>query len=204
MEVREVAMATHIPTTAPPTPLPEQGKWTYEDWLKLPDNGYRYEVLDGVLYMAPPPHFSKHQRPAFYLASEMRFFTKAHQLGEVGIAPAGVRLPTQPVPVQPDIFFIAAGRADVRIGQYVEGAPDLIVEVLSPGNWLYDRQEKYRAYEAAGVREYWIVDPQAKTIEVFVLEQGTYTLVGKWGAGQRAPSQVLRGFEIAVDEVLQE
>ena len=200
-------MVTQSPTTAPPTArpaeFPEQGKWTYEDWLKLPENGYRYEVINGVLFMAPPPDFSKHQRPIGRLYRKMGDFAEMFHLGEVGIAPAGVRLPTQPVPVQPDIFFIAAGRDDVRIGQYVEGAPDLIVEVLSPSNWMYDRQEKFAAYQAAGVREYWIVDPRAQTIEVFMLEEGVFTLIAKWGVGERAQSQVLRGFEIAIDELFQ-
>ncbi|MBI5649204.1 MAG: Uma2 family endonuclease [Chloroflexi bacterium] len=198
-------MISPSPTIASPVSRtePEQGKWTFEDWLRLPDNGYRYEIIDGGLYMVPPPDFVQHQRPIARLFNWMYVFVETHQLGEVGIAPAGVRLPNQPVPFQPDIFFYAAGRADVRFGQYIEGAPDLIVEVLSPSNWLYDRQEKFAVYESAGVREYWIVDPRMKTIEVFVWEQGTYTLINKWGAGQRAQSQVLRGFEIAIDELFQ-
>ena len=201
-------MVTVIRNNAPPNlsaaSYPEQGKWTFEDWEKLPDDGYRYEVIDGVLYMTPPPNFVKHQRPALALATAMSNFVNAHHLGEVGIAPAGVRLPTQPVPVQPDIFFIAAGRADVQIGQYVEGAPDLVVEILSPSNWLYDRQEKFKVYQDAGVREYWIVDPRAQTVETFVLQEGAYTLVNKWGAGARAQSQVLPGFEIGIAELFAE
>ncbi|MBI5304901.1 MAG: Uma2 family endonuclease [Chloroflexi bacterium] len=188
----------------PSTPLPEQGKWTYEDWLKLPENDYRYEIIDGVLHMAPPPNFEKHQKPAFELATQLKLFAKANKLGLVGVAPTGVRLPTQSVPLQPDIFFVAAGRNDVRFGHFVEGAPDLIVEVLSPSNWMYDRQEKFQAYQDAGVREYWIVDPRVQTIEVFVLEQGAFTLIGKWGATERAQSQVMRGFEINVAELFQE
>jgi len=134
----------------------------------------------------------------------MSNFVEAHQSGEVGVAPTGVLLPTQPVPVQPDIFYIAAGRTDVSLGRYVEGAPDLIVEVLSPGNWLYDRKEKYQVYQAAGVREYWIVDACAKTIEVYVLKEGVYLLTGKWGTGERAQSQVLSGFEVAIDDLFHE
>jgi Uma2 family endonuclease len=201
----EVEMISPSPTIAPPVsrPVPEPGKWTFEDWLRLPEDGYRYEIIDGEMFLAPPPDFVKHQEPVFELAAQLREFVKPRNLGKVGIAPTGVRLPNQPVPLQPDIFFIAATRQDVKVGQYVEGAPDLIVEVLSPSNWLYDRQEKFAVYESAGVREYWIVDPRAKTIEVFVLEQGTYTLINKWGAGQCAQSQVLSDFEIAVNELFQ-
>jgi len=198
-------MITGMRPTAPPgnraATFPEQGQWTFEDWEKLPDDGYRYEVIDGVLYMTPPPNFVKHQRPAGRLYSAMSAFVNARRLGEAGIAPTGIRLPTQPVPVQPDIFFIAAGRADVQIGHYVEGAPDLVVEILSPSNWMYDRQEKFKVYQDAGVREYWIIDPRAQTVEVFTLQDGAYTLVNRWGAGARAQSQVIAGFEIAIDEL---
>jgi len=196
------------PTIAEPVvvaaTLPEQGKWTYDDWVKLPDNGYRYEIVDGVLHMAPPPDFIQHQKPAFELATRLQMFVKKNKLGLVGVAPTGVRLPPQSVPLQPDIFFIAAGRKDVRLGRYVEGAPDLIVEVLSPSNWLYDRQEKFQAYQDAGVREYWIVDPRAQTIEVFALEQGAYTLIAMARVNEHARSLVIPDFEILVAELFQE
>ena len=127
-----------------------------------------------------------------------------HGLGEVLFAPCGVRLPGQPVPVQPDILFVHADRRQIIGEDYVEGAPDLVVEILSPSNWLYDRTEKFRAYQAAGVREYWIVDPRARTVEIFTLEAGTYALQGKFGSGERAPSPLLTGFEMTVDEVFVE
>ncbi len=124
-----------------------------------------------------------------------------HRLGHVFTAPIGVRLPDHPVPVQPDILFIRAGREGIIGGQYVEGAPDLVVEILSPSNWSYDREEKFRLYEEAGVPEYWIVDPRMKSVEVFVLEAGEYVLLGKWGAVETATSRVLAGFEIPVASI---
>jgi Uma2 family endonuclease len=194
------------PTLAPPAgrELPEQGKWTYEDWLRLPDDGYRYEVINGVMHMAPPPSISEHQGPAFYMTLSLGNFVIAHNAGRVFFAPAGVRLPGQAVPVQPDIFFVSTARLRILGKQYCEGAPDLIVEILLPGTWDYDRKEKYQAYQAAGVREYWIVDPRAQVIEVYVLEEGQYLLIGKWGAGERAQSQVLKGFDVAVDDICRE
>ncbi|MCP4578145.1 MAG: Uma2 family endonuclease, partial [Deltaproteobacteria bacterium] len=89
--------------------FPTQGQWTYEDWLQLPDDGYRYEVIDGVLHMSPPPR-TDHQRISFRLARRLGNFAEKHSLGEVFSAPTGVRLPNQPVPVQPDILFIRAER----------------------------------------------------------------------------------------------
>jgi Uma2 family endonuclease len=193
---------------APATPTerrwpPEQGQWTYEDWLRLPDDGFRYEVLNGELIMTPPPTV-RHQDVIGALFTRMRLFAVERQLGKVFVAPCGVRLPEQPVPVQPDIFFVKAERRDIVGEEYVEGAPDLVVEVLSPSNWTYDRREKFQAYLAAGVPEYWIVDYRACTVEVFVREGGVYALIDKFGQGQTVCSQVLTGFEITVDELFAE
>lgn len=181
--------------------LPEQGQWTYEDWLRLPDDGFRYEVLNGVLYMTPPPRI-RHQSVSHNLELAIGNFVKEHRRGVVLSAPCGVRLPGQPVPVQPDILFVRAERRDIIGEEYVEGAPDLVVEILSPSNWLYDRTEKFRAYEDAGVPEYWIVDYRARTIEVFMLEGSTYTLLDKFGPGEAARSKVLAGFDVVVEEVV--
>lgn len=187
-------------TTAERPWPPPQGQWTYDDWLQLPDDGYRYEVIDGVLYMSPPPR-TRHQRASFRLARKLGNFVEEHRLGEVLMAPIGVRLPSQPVPLQPDVLFIRAGRLEIIEEDYVEGSPDLVMEVLSPSNWLYDRGEKMQAYQDGGVAEYWIVDPRAGAIEVYVLEQGAYLLVGKYGPGETAQSQIVPGFEASVDEV---
>lgn len=182
---------------------PPQGEWTYEDWLKLPDDGYRYEVIDGVLHMSPPPR-PRHQRVAFRLARKLADFVEDHQLGEVFVAPVGVELPNQSVPLQPDVLFIQAGRLGIVGEDSVEGAPDLIMEVLSPSNWLYDRRDKKEVYEEVGVPEYWIVDPRMGTIEVHVLEDNVYRLVNEYGAGGAAQSHVISGFEVPIDEVFRE
>jgi Uma2 family endonuclease len=128
-------------------------------------------------------------------------FLKLQPLGEILTAPVGVRLPRQPVPLQPDIVFIRTERLGMGGEAYVEGAPDLLVEILSPSNWLYDRREKMQAYQEAGVAEYWIVDPRALTIDVYVLEQGAYVLMGQYRMGEVARSQVLPGFEVSVETV---
>jgi Uma2 family endonuclease len=179
---------------------PQQGEWTYEDWLCLPSDGRRYEVLNGELYMTPPPT-TQHQRSSFRLAVKMDNFVREHNLGEVLPAPCGVRLPNQSVPVQPDILFVRNERREIIGEDYIEGAPDLVVEILSPSNWLYDRREKFQAYQEASVPEYWIVDYRAHTIEVFFWEEGVYVLLDQYGPGEFAHSRVLDGFEAAVDEV---
>ncbi|MGH2521259.1 MAG: Uma2 family endonuclease [Anaerolineales bacterium] len=189
------------PASPPDRPWPpEQGQWTYEDWLRLPDDGFRYEVLNGDLFMAPPPTIP-HQYASGSLFALMWLHSRQHQLGVVLEAPTGVRLPGQPVPVQPDILFVRRERQDIIGNEYVEGAPDLVVEILSPSNWLLDRKQKFQAYREAGVNEYWIVDYRKKVIEVYVLEEGTYALVGQHGSGEIARSTVLTGFEVKVEEV---
>ena len=179
---------------------PPQGEWTYEDWCKLPDDGYRYEIITGVLYVSPPPSI-RHQRISIALVGHLLDFLKLQPLGEVLTAPVGVRLPHQPVPLQPDIVFVRTERLGIVGEAYVEGTPDLLVEILSPSNWLYDRREKMQAYQEAGVTEYWIVDPRALTIDVYVLEQGAYVLMGQYRMGEVARSQVLPGFEVSVETI---
>lgn len=180
--------------------LPPQGQWTYEDYRRLPEDGWRYEVIEGELHMNPAPG-SAHQDASISLASEMRFYAKDHNLGKVFTAPIDVRLGDVASPVQPDILFIRAERLDIIQERWIDGAPDLIVEILSPGNWIDDRRTKYRLYALAGVREYWIIDPKKCEIDVYVLHEGSFAQVGNFGAGERVRSEVLAGFEIGVDEI---
>jgi Uma2 family endonuclease len=175
--------------------FPHQGEWIYKDWLRFPDDGWTYEIINGVLHMAPPPTIN-HQRASTELVTAMRIHAKSNALGEVLPAPAGVRLPNQPVPVQPDILFVSQDRLNIIGTNYVEGAPDLIVEVLSPSNRTHDRETKFNLYQEAGVSEYWLVDYEAKTVEVFTLRQGQYTLVGLYSGGDEVISEALAGFSI--------
>lgn len=190
------------PTVAPPSRTwpPEQSEWTYEDWLRLPDDNFRYEVINGELFMAPPPAI-QHQTTSGALFAMMWLHAKQNDLGTVLEAPVGVKLPNQPVPVQPDIVFIRKERHAIIGKENVEGAPDLIVEILSPSNWTFDRKQKFQAYREAGVNEYWIVDYRKKTVEVFLLESGSYTLLGQYGVGESVTSTSLATFTITVDSL---
>jgi Uma2 family endonuclease len=179
---------------------PEQGYWTYDDWSQLPDDGFRYEVIDGVLYMSPPPS-TAHQRAVSKLVARMEIHAEKEALGVVFPAPIAVQLPDQAAIVQPDILFVAKDRQHIIGSTVIEGAPDLIVEILSPSNWTYDRGEKMEAYRQAGVREYWIADGRAKTVEVFILEDESYYLTGKFRFGETAESVVMKDFTILVDIV---
>lgn len=180
--------------------FPRQGEWTYEHWLQFPNDGWKYEIIDGVLYMSPPPTIH-HQDVSGELFAQMRMFVRKNKLGTVLEAPCGVRLPTQPVPVEPDILFVQRERRQIIGHRYVEGAPDLVVEVLSQSNADYDRTTKYRQYEDAGVLEYWIINPWDETVAVYNLVDQRYHLTGTFRRGETAVSQVMNGFQIAVADL---
>lgn len=181
-------------------PWPPQGRWTYDDFLRLPDDGRRYEIIEGVLYVANAPSY-EHQFTVGELLGELRAFVKARQLGVVLTAPFEVHLPGGIAnPVQPDVLFIAAERQPRLGDQIFEGAPDLIVEVMSPGSVRLDRFVKFGAYERAGVREYWLADTKTRTVEVYSLpvNGAEYVLLGQFGPGEKFQSSALAGLEIAV------
>ena len=151
--------------------------------------------------MPPLPTF-EHQRIVFDLAVRMRAFAEAEGLGVVAISPLPVRLWPGKIR-EPDIMFFSEEHRD-RIGEKVCGVPDLVVEVTSESTERTDREEKLREYEKAGVGEYWIVDPEARVVEVYVLREGKYELSGRWGEGEKAKSEILRGFEVETEDIFAE
>ena len=185
----------HLPSDQP---WPDQGGWTYSDFLRLPDDGLRYEIIAGVLYVtnAPDP---QHQYAVGEILGELRDHVKGHHLGVVYTAPIEVHLPGVAQPVQPDVLFIAQGRSDIVKAKFIEGAPDLIVEVTSASTARLDRKVKLDAYERAGVREYWIVNPRTRFVEVYSLERGEYVLRAERGPGERLDSGVLPGLTAVTD-----
>ena len=179
---------------------PEQGEWTYEDYLRLPDDGRRYEVIRGVLYLMPAPTFD-HQYSVSQIGRLLGNFVEEHRLGVVLVAPFDVRLPDRiGDPVQPDVVFIRRERQPRSGDPNFEGVPDLMVEVLSPSNWRYDRKTKLSAYRDAGAPEVWLVDPLARAVEVFVLapDRSEYILRERRGEGEAVGSSVLTGLRLDV------
>ena len=131
---------------------PPQGEWAYEDYTRLPDNGMRYEVIQGELYISPAPN-PKHQRIIAALYGYLWDYLKNQPVGELFFAPIDVKLPNLATPVQPDLLFIASERSSIVKEKFIEGVPDLIIEVLSPTNPEHDRTTKFSAYALAGVRD---------------------------------------------------
>ncbi len=131
------SIARHQLTPERPWP-PPQGQWAYEDYARLPDNGMRYEVIGGDLYMAPAPR-TKHQRVTLNLASALHQFVRQRTLGEVLFAPIDLILPGLASSVQPDILYISNENSGIVKENYIEGIPDWVAEIIPPGNPMHDR-----------------------------------------------------------------
>ncbi len=174
---------------------PPQGQWTYADYLRLPDDGKRYEIIAGVLYVANAPSF-EHQYTVGEVSFALRSFVKQHQSGVILEAPFEVHLAENIKPVQPDVLFIRTDQQPPAGTQVFVGVPDLIVEVISPSSIRLDRTVKFDAYEQAGVPEYWIIDHKARLVEVYTLARGEYALFGQSTGDEVITSHVLPGLEI--------
>ncbi len=189
----ELELAVEVAALFPP-----QGQWTENDYFALPDTNRFVELSEGRLIMPPHPTDS-HQFTLGELYVILRGFVNERDLGTVRFAPLPVRLWPDKIR-EPDIFYVSREHAD-RIGEQYYSPPDLAVEVISPSTRLTDRRDKFGEYAQAGIQEYWLVDPEARTVEVFVLQEGEYKLLGKWGPGEVVRSALLAGFEVVVNKI---
>ena len=147
---------------------------TYKDYLDMPEDGNRYEILDGELAVTPTPTLS-HQLASGELHLLFRSWTKVAG-GLVIYAPATVYLAKDTI-LEPDLFWISADNLPHRSdGKIVRGAPDLVVEILSPGTQSRDRGAKQQLYARFGVREYWLVNPMKRSVEIYTLAGGALVL----------------------------
>ncbi len=176
-------------------------KFTYEDYVNTPEDK-RYELLDGELIMTPAPA-EIHQRIATLLGWKLAQFVSENGAGRVYVAPFDVVLSNTDV-VQPDLLFISNARVHIVTAANVQGAPDLVVEILSPSTAERDRTLKRRLYARHGVREYWIVDTEARKVVVSLLRDGGFEVVGTYGMGATLTSPTLRGFELSVDDIFRD
>ena len=146
-------------------------KLTHDDLLRMPDDGKRYELIDGELFEMNAP-ISRHQRAIGNLHFELRRFVSERRLGEVWLSPFDVIFSLHNV-VQPDLLFVSSDRAEI-VQDWVRGVPDLAIEVLSPSNRRHDEVRKLELYERFGLPEYWIVDPEVETVKVYRLAEGRF------------------------------
>ena len=174
-------------------------KLTVENYRQLPEDGKRYEILEGELAVTPAPG-TVHQRVVGRLYSALAEFVRNRQIGELFLAPLDVILSVHTV-VQPDLLFVSKERQSVIRADGIYGAPDLVVEVLSPSTAERDRGVKRRLYLRYGVREVWLVDPEARTLEV---DNGA-SVVSLNGEVLVLPEfSILRGLALEAREVFEE
>ncbi len=147
---------------------------TYADYAALPDDGRRYEILAGELAVTPAPG-RRHQEIVGELFSVLHGHVKARGLGQVFVSPFDVILDDTSV-VQPDIVYVAIDRLAIVSERGVDGAPSLAVEVVSPSTRQRDREAKRELYARHGVPHFWIVDPEARSIEAYVLRSSAYVV----------------------------
>lgn len=173
-------------------------KFTYQDYLQLPEDK-RYELIEGELYMVPSPG-TYHQHISRNLGFILWPFIRERDLGVLFNAPLDVVLSEENV-VQPDLLFVAKGRLSIITEQNVRGAPDLVIEVLSPATAERDLGIKTKLYAKYGVEEYWIVDPQKRTVEVLALGEEGYNSIGVYDEHSPLKSPLLEGLLVNLKEV---
>lgn len=180
------------------TAINPNDSYTIADYKQLPEKA-PYELIKGKLVFMPSP-VVYHQRICLRMSAAMQQYANSRALGEVFIAPLDVYLDAENV-FQPDVFFIAKERSAI-VQRFIQGAPDVVIEVLSAHTRLYDRQEKAMVYCSSGVKEYWIIDPEEKTVALFQFERGEPALKKQLRSPDEAMvSAVLEGFTILLKEI---
>jgi Uma2 family endonuclease len=171
-------------------------KLTYDDFVLFPDDGKRHELIDGEHYVTPAPNL-RHQAVLQNLNYLLHGFVKEHRLGRVFFAPLDVVFTFHDV-VEPDLIYVSHERDSILTAANLQGAPDLVVEVLSPSTRRRDELLKRGLYERAGVAEYWVVDPVAETVKVYRRAGADFARVELLSASEddRLSSPLLPGLEI--------
>ena len=176
-------------------------RYTYEDYLAFPDDGRRHELIDGEHFVTPAP-VSGHQRLSVRLTVAIGSWLRDHPVGELFAAPLDVILSDIDV-VQPDLLFVSNERSQI-LGKWIHGAPDLVIEILSPSTRRADEITKRKLYERVGVREYWIVDGEIHVVKIYRRQDdGTFPRVADLSreAGRSLDTPLLPGFSLSLAEL---
>ena len=192
MKVRETAIKYQT----------QKKPFTYQDYLNLPEDGNRYQVINGELVMAPSP-LPLHQIVSGELFLSIGNYVKDKKLGMVFSAPLDVVLSEDNV-LQPDILFISKERQQIITDKNIAGAPDLVIEILSPATAYYDLFDKKEIYQKFGVKEYWIVDPMRRWMELYHLQKGQFELIQHLEKTGSVKSRVLQNFKLNLEEIFKE
>ena len=173
-------------------------KLTYEDYAKTPDDE-RWELIDGELVMAPAPNM-EHQSIQSAMGVTIANFIASRELGRLFFSPTDVVL-SEHTTVEPDLVFVSKERERIITYANIQGAPDLVVEILSPSTARRDWRDKFDLYQGHGVNECWLADPVSRTVWVFLLADGAFVEMGRYGEDDTLTSPTLEGLEIVLAEV---
>jgi Uma2 family endonuclease len=179
-------------------------KLTYDDYVLIPDDGLRHEIIDGEHHVNPAPNV-RHQRVSRRLFLALANFIERHDLGEIFYSPIDVVFSDHNV-VQPDILFIRKANTGELYGAFVKITPDLVVEILSIGNRRHDEVRKRELYDRFNVPEYWIVDPELDSVKIYRRAGETFgaaETVSMETSGE-ITTPLLPGFALPIDNVFAE
>jgi Uma2 family endonuclease len=179
--------------------VPPQGKVSFEEYIEWLDEDTRAEWVDGEIVLMPSPAAIEHQNVLGFLDSILRIYVEERNLGQVVFAPYVMKMAAIWRGREPDLLFVQRDRLGLLTRNYLDGAADLVVEIVSPDSKRCDRKEKFTEYARAGVPEYWLIDPDHQTAEFYHLgENGKYIRAALDAEG-RYHSRVVTGFWLEVD-----
>ena len=172
---------------------------TFEEFRQFPSDGKRYELVRGEVHVTPAPA-TRHQAIVQNLSGNLWPLVIKNRLGEVWTAPLDVRL-SEDTAFEPDLIFISNARAGIIQEDWIAGAPDLVVEVLSPSTAGYDRATKLPVYAESGVSEFWLIDSRAKTVEVLKLQGKKYFVDATLAGDQILTSDLFPGWQLPLRDL---
>lgn len=176
------------------------GDYGINDWKNLPE-GTGVQIIEGYMVQEPSPTYG-HQNILLHLSFLIQSYLLKYPIGELCISPLDVILENQEI-YQPDLIFILNENKSI-IKDHITGAPDLVIEIISPGSIKYDRGHKKDVYQKNGVKEYWLIDQLNQTIEIYTLANGAYTLSIIENSAGTITSQILKGFTIKVSDLFRQ
>jgi Uma2 family endonuclease len=175
-------------------------KLTYEEFRQLPDDGKHYELVHGEVHLSPS-RSTKHQLILGNTSVSLGTYVRSARLGVLFCAPLDVCL-NPDTALQPDLIFISAERVGIVQENFVAGAPELVVEVVSPSTTVHDRVTKLPIYAEAGVPEFWLIDSQARTVEVLKLQGKKYFVDATLAGDQVLTSNLFPGWQLPLRDLL--
>ena len=181
-----------------------RGRFLADDIFDTPDDGKRYEVIEGDLYVTTAPDLD-HQEPITHLIALIMIYLRQRPRGRRGklfTSPVGLILDERNG-VQPDLVYVSPDRAGILTRRGIRGVPDLVVEIISPSTEATDRGVKQKRYAAFGIQHYWIIDPATRTLEAYRLHKGVadYDLTGTFGPGATFEPELFPGLAIPIGDL---